>query len=252
MVRGDADEFDEIPTRSAFYSATLDSIASDLLAAGLPEGLRTSGHVPFDGWREIVELLRPLEPKMVVDLGCGIGCPGLWMAQALGAGLVGIDQSRDAVEQAVAFAASLFQEIDARFEVGDAVGTQLPSNVADAVVSLDVLQLVIDRRAFLAEVHRLLREGGCLALTTWEGDAASPDRFPRDLAAELRAAQFVDVNVADRPAWTERQRRIYRRVLDVEPDHPDDAALQRLALEARAVLDNAGSQRRRILAFARK
>ena len=252
MVRKGTDNFDEIPVRPAFYSATRDSIASDLLADGLPEGLRTSGHVPFDGWREIVDALRPLEAKMVVDLGCGIGCPGLWMAKSLGAGLIGIDQSRDAVEQAVVFADTLFQDIDSRFETGDACDTQLPNDLADAVVSLDVLQLVTDRPAFFAEVHRLLRAGGCLALTTWEGDATSPDRFPRDLAAELHAARFVDVKVAERQAWTERQRSIYRKVLDVEHDHPGDAALQRLALEARAVLDHSSSQRRRILAFARK
>ena len=174
------------------------------------------------------------------------------MAQSLGAGLIGIDQSRDAVEQAAVFAANLFPDIDARFETGNACDTQLPSDVADAVVSLDVLQLVSDRPAFFAEVHRLLRTGGCLALTTWEGDAASPDRFPRDLAAELHAAQFVDINVADRQAWTERQRRIYRKVLDIEHDHPGDPALQRLTLEARAVLESADSQRRRVLAFARK
>ena len=252
MASEGANEFGAIPTRAGFYAGTSESVASELLAAGLPEGLRTSGHVPFDGWEEILAALGPLEPGTIVDLGCGIGCPGLWLSESLGARLIGIDQSRDAVAQAVVFAANRCPKTDARFESGDACETGLPSGLADAVVSLDVLQLVTDRPAFLAEAHRLLRDGGCLALTTWEGDDASPERFPRDLAAELRAASFVDVDIADRPAWTDRQRGIYRKVLEIQPDHPDDAALERLAVEARAVLENAGSQRRRIRAFARK
>jgi tRNA/tmRNA/rRNA uracil-C5-methylase (TrmA/RlmC/RlmD family) len=55
----------------------------------------------------------------LVDLGCGRGGPGLWLAQSRGARLIGVDFSAVAVQRATE-RAGLFGLADrARFVVGD-------------------------------------------------------------------------------------------------------------------------------------
>jgi ubiquinone/menaquinone biosynthesis C-methylase UbiE len=58
----------------------------------------------------------------------------------------------------------LFPEmVDARFRVADVATTGLPAGCADAVVTLDVLQLLAEPTGMLTEATRLLRPQGKLA-----------------------------------------------------------------------------------------
>jgi SAM-dependent methyltransferase len=235
----------------AFYLGLRGSAVEALFATKFPEGVRTTGWVPFDGLNEIADLLRASSCRRFADLGCGIGGPGLWLAQSLGAAIVGVDQSNAAVVQA-AEDASRVPHLSAQFLTGDVCATGLPDSSFDAVVTLDVLQQLRDRRRFLDEVVRLLRPGGLVVLTTWEGDASSPERFPRDVAAEMQHAGLQVISVVDRPAWRERQLAIYQRVLSQADDAPDDSCLQQIAVEARSVLRavETDQQRRRVLVQA--
>ena len=54
----------------------------------------------------------------LVDLGCGMGGPALWLARETGAKLIGVDLSPVAVTQAGARAAALEFASQARFVVG--------------------------------------------------------------------------------------------------------------------------------------
>jgi cyclopropane fatty-acyl-phospholipid synthase-like methyltransferase len=84
--------------------------------------------------------------ETLVDLGCGRGGPGLWLARLADAFLVGVDFSAVAVGQASRRAASFGLEGRARFLVGDLAGTGLADAVADAVVSVDALHFAGDVR----------------------------------------------------------------------------------------------------------
>lgn len=67
----------------------------------------------------------------------------------------------------------LFPEVAADFFVGDVAATGSAAGSAAGVVSIDVLQLLHDPRALVAEAARVLRPGGRFVATTWEGPAAS-------------------------------------------------------------------------------
>lgn len=126
----------------------------------------------------------------VVDLACGRGGPGLWLARATGASLVGVDWSAVAVEAARERAAAFVPEGRARFDVGDLARTGLPDASADAVVCLDAVFFAPDRVAALREVRRVLRDGGRLLFTASEGVTAPgrhavPDWEPLLTAAGL-------------------------------------------------------------------
>src|ERR1700720_2803869 len=65
-----------------------------------PADEATDGYITRSELREMVDALHVGPGQKIVDLGCGRGGPGQWIAGATGAALVGIDFSSIALEQA--------------------------------------------------------------------------------------------------------------------------------------------------------
>jgi SAM-dependent methyltransferase len=177
--------------------------------------------------------------QTLVDLGCGRGGPGLWLARLRGVSLIGVDFSAVAIQQA-SDRAVLFGLADrARFVVGDLAATGLPDAIADAVVSVDALHFAADLPAAGREVLRILRSGHRLVLTGWQprtlDDARLPSRLRIDWAAALRLVGFADVQVESRSEWHELFTGVYRVALDLGGPG-EDAALAALQDEARQLL----------------
>ena len=104
----------------------------------------------------------------VLDLCCGAGASVIPAARAVGpAGAVlGIDVAEPLLELARARAAR--EGLDnTEFRHGDATRTGLPCGCFDAVVCVFGVFFAPDMPAFAAEMWRLVRPGGTLAITTW-------------------------------------------------------------------------------------
>ncbi len=154
----------------------------------------------------------------------------MWLAQRSGADIVGVDGSGVAVTDAY-HRQTLFPGIgEAGFIVADVTATGLRDGCADATVAIDVLQLLDDQAALVAEMARLLKPGGHLLLTTWEGWGQAPSRFPRDLRAAIEQVGLRSVTVVEQPNWLRRQLDVYRSAAAIAND---DAALADLAEEGR-------------------
>jgi ubiquinone/menaquinone biosynthesis C-methylase UbiE len=111
----------------------------------------------------------PLAPgHRVLDLCCGAGASALPAARAVGAGgrVLGIDVAAPLLEQARARAAHEGLA-NVEFRHGDAIRTGLPDGSFDAVVCVFGVFFAWDMTAFAAEMWRLVRPGGVLAVTTW-------------------------------------------------------------------------------------
>jgi len=104
----------------------------------------------------------------VLDLCCGAGASAIPAARAVGPSgqVLGIDVAAPMLELARARAdrESLGH---LTFRRGDATHTGLPSGGFGAVVCVFGVFFAPDMAAFVAEMWRLVRPGGVLAVTTW-------------------------------------------------------------------------------------
>lgn len=216
-----------------------------VLGEGLPDGVVPFSFVTGDGLQEIAARLGGCRGRTLVDLACGHGGPGLWLARRLGADLVGVDWAPVGIGQARGRAERLGLSARVEYRVADAASTGLPDSCAAGLCCIDALQFMRQQEV-MAEVARLLEPGGVAVFTTWE----SADRLP-DLAALFAGAGLEVVAVEERSGWLDRQRRIYERALNDAPGHPEDPALASLAEEAAKALPILDTLRR-VIGTARR
>jgi SAM-dependent methyltransferase len=104
----------------------------------------------------------------VLDLCCGHGASARPAARAVGATgrVLGVDVAEPLLELARARAAGEGLA-NVEFRRGDATCTGLPGGCFDAVICVFGVFFAADMEAFVAEMWRLVRPGGMLAVTTW-------------------------------------------------------------------------------------
>jgi SAM-dependent methyltransferase len=104
----------------------------------------------------------------VLDLCCGAGASAIPAARAVGPSgqVLGVDVAAPMLELAQARAAREGLE-QVSFRQGDATRTGLPSGGFGAVMCVFGVFFAPDMAGFVAEMWRLVRPGGVLAVTTW-------------------------------------------------------------------------------------
>lgn len=109
--------------------------------------------------------LRP--GQIVVDVGCGTGAAARYAAAALGpAGrVIGVDVNRGMIE--VARSRPPAQGAPIEWYQESAYQLPFPDQTADVVMCAQTLQFLTDRHQALAEMRRILRPGGRLAVSLW-------------------------------------------------------------------------------------
>jgi SAM-dependent methyltransferase len=142
----------------------------------------------------------------LADVGCGRGGPGLWVAAATGADLVGIDIAQTGVDAATDTARRL--GIEASFMLGSFEDLPLADGSVDVVMSIDAFLFSPDKTAATAELGRVIRPGGRLVMTSWDYHSQPADRPPQvdDHRSMLRAAGFEVERYDDTEDWLARQR----------------------------------------------
>jgi len=142
--------------------------------ADFPEAFAHISFVTLHELSRVASELHLSERSTLVDLGCGMGGPALWVSQETGCMLRGVDLSKVAVAQATARASELGLSSErATFTVGAFADSGLASSSVDGAMSEDALQYAPDKRAAFAEAARLLVRGGRLVFTAFE---LEPDR----------------------------------------------------------------------------
>lgn len=163
----------------AFYSRhpiSRDQILARLLARrGHLDQLAPEELYPYDqdhyGGLEVVDTLAAraaIGPgSRVADFCAGLAGPARYLAQRYGAIMTCIELNPDRAPGAADLTRRV--RLDGRVRVvrADVMRVPLADACMDAVLSQEALLHVPDKRAALAEAHRVLRPGGRLAFTDW-------------------------------------------------------------------------------------
>jgi SAM-dependent methyltransferase len=129
-----------------------------------------------------------LEGKNVLEVSCGRGGGAAFLARAFAPRrYLGIDLSPENVR----LASERHAGGNLEFRVGDAEALDVPDESFDVVVNVEASHLYDDRRAFFAEVFRVLTPGGrfCYADGGWRDDDVTPDLA----AAGFRVVEHEDI-----------------------------------------------------------
>jgi ubiquinone/menaquinone biosynthesis C-methylase UbiE len=210
------------------------SVVGDYGTAGLGEriltGLRAFGvdtdnltqkilaeidHIHGGGYANTMDHAKLVEftPDMaVLDIGCGIGGPARYFAQAFGCRVTGIDLTQEYVDVAAMLTERCGLDDRVDFKCANALDLPFDDGSFDGVWCLNVTMNIEDRTGFYGEVRRVLKPGGHFALSelgigpggdpyyplTWAREASysfliTPDALRTGLeAAGFRITQWID------------------------------------------------------------
>jgi ubiquinone/menaquinone biosynthesis C-methylase UbiE len=191
---------------------TFRAIRREVYGDDYPEEADPYSFVTMTDLRRLVALLELQFGDTLVDLGCGRGGPGMWVARETGADLIGVDLSEVAIAQARERVVDFGLEGRARFEVADLRHTGLPDGSCQGAMSIDLLGLVGTRDEAIAEVARILCPGGRYAFTAWESRAADGLHYD----GLLRQHGLLIEEHSEKPDWERRHRAVLARVLAAE------------------------------------
>ncbi len=116
--------------------------------------------------RGLIEWMDITDQSRVLEVACGSGGPACYVAQRTGCHVTGVDSNPEAVTNARAHAANLGLSEKTTFIEADA-NKPLPFNdgAFDALICVDALNHLQDRRAVLQDWFRLLNPGAGLTFT---------------------------------------------------------------------------------------
>jgi SAM-dependent methyltransferase len=197
----------QFPGRSRW----MEKIWAEAFGDQYPAGLAHYGYLTQHDLAAIAARLQCAPGSTLLDIGCGRGGPGLWLAQQLHLQLIGIDIIPEAVEQAEAFQQAFQLPYPARFEVGEFYAIPLEDASVDAVICIDSLWAAPDKVIALREIKRVLKPGGRFMFTYW--DLLSLEAIP---FFEMSGLTFIARE--DTPDWKIYQNRVYEGILAHEAE----------------------------------
>jgi ubiquinone/menaquinone biosynthesis C-methylase UbiE len=182
----------------------------------------------------------------VLDVACGNGSTALLLAREHDCVVVGVDLGARAIEQAAVAARAAGLERRASFLVGDAEALPVAASQFDVVVSECSLCTFPDKRRAVAEMARVVRPAGTIAIADVSADL---NALPLPLrSAAARVACVADARSADE--YTALLRDAGCEPLAIEPHNAELRAMaERVAARLRVVrmLAAPGEQRERVL-----
>jgi 27-O-demethylrifamycin SV methyltransferase len=111
----------------------------------------------------MLDLCEINEDSRVLDVGCGIGGPAIYIHQKFKCAVDGISTSERGVE--LANQASKEKGFDkVRFKVADGMDNKFPSEIFDIVWIMETSHLIPDKNRLFRECYRVLKKGGKLVL----------------------------------------------------------------------------------------
>jgi MPBQ/MSBQ methyltransferase len=128
--------------------------------------------------RELAALLAPAAADHIIDIGSGIGGPSRYLATTYGCRVSGVDLTQEFVDTATELTRLLRLSERVDFRQGSALALPFPDASFDLAWSQNVAMNIQDRPRYYAEMHRVLKPGGRVAIQDVAQGPGGPIDFP--------------------------------------------------------------------------
>jgi MPBQ/MSBQ methyltransferase len=139
-------------------------------------------------WAEI----RPED--RVIDVGCGLGGTGRYLAAAIGCRTTGIDLSEENCRAATMLSVRLGLGDRTAFKAASALALPFPDAAFDVALTEHVQMNIADKAGFYGEMYRVLGAGGRLAFNDVFAGEAGDVHYPVPWAADASISHLVSVD----------------------------------------------------------
>ncbi|WP_413187768.1 class I SAM-dependent methyltransferase [Paraburkholderia sacchari] len=192
-LRGGAFVLHEVAVMSAFEAVLMRSFGRPRGILGRLGGkLMASMNKPCAAW--VVGLLDIRAPDRVLEIGFGPGVGiQLLVETAMPAHVDGIDASQEMLKQATARNAAAIGDGKVNLRLGPAESLPFDDDTFDKILTINSMQVWQDPEAALAEIRRVLKAGGAIAL----GFTIYSGQKPGDLVERLAAAGFSKARLVE-------------------------------------------------------
>lgn len=110
-------------------------------------------------------LLYDLKPETnILDAGCGIGTPAIYLNEKFGSYITGISTSKKGIDLAMSRIKRGKDKRRIHFMVADMTDTGLPDESFDVIWILESSHIIRNKRSLFDEGYRLLKPGGSILL----------------------------------------------------------------------------------------
>src|SRR5579859_3951742 len=131
-----------------------------------------AGDIRYEHWHRYAWASQGIAGLDVLDVACGEGYGSAIIARTAKT-VTGVDIS----SEAVAHASEQYSNVkNLSFLTGSASDLPLPDASFDAVVSFETIEHLLEQEEMLSEIHRVLRPGGFLILSSPNKKVYSDDR----------------------------------------------------------------------------
>ncbi len=202
------DDFDRAHGEAA-RSDLLWQVCHRAIGGDCPTEVQAWGGTTWWTLGRLVSGLRLSPSQLLLDLACGRGGVGLWLARALNVNLVGVDWSAAGIRAAADRSIEFVPPGCARFLLGDMTATGLDAESVDGAICADAVFFAHDRIAVFAEMARVLRPEGRFLFTADEDDTPERRMAVPNWAPIIERGGLTVVAREEIPNWSAQLQRTY-------------------------------------------
>jgi ubiquinone/menaquinone biosynthesis C-methylase UbiE len=134
--------------------------------------------------QELAAMLAPTAGQTLIDVGSGLGGPSRYLAGVCGCRVSGVDLTTEFVETATELTRRMGMADKVDFRQGSALALPFGDASFDLAWSQNVVMNIQDRARMYAELHRVLKPGGRLAIQDITLGAMGDPHYPVPWANE--------------------------------------------------------------------